>query len=252
LWAVKLQRALRLGAPKVYTSKTDRLARIRGDIDLIDHTLNHKRARFLCTYRQHSYNTPATALFIKAYEAISSFDFVIRHRSTYNAWQMANAGAKTNVRKLLATPEFSNPYYSDYNTLIAISKQLIRSGGAEFSPQSEASAYLFDISMLFEYFIRKQIKRSGVQLLTKTEAFTKTPRDSIGSASGRTRQLQPDIVWRQNDSLYVFDVKYKSFNAIDGVKREDLFQLHTYVGQLSNVESVAGVVLSILFLKKTG
>ena len=31
--------------------------------------------------------------------------------------------------------------------------------------------------------------------------------------------------------FYVFDVKYKAFDTVYGVKREDLFQLHTYIGQ---------------------
>jgi hypothetical protein len=41
-------------------------------------------------------------------------------------------------------------------------------------------------------------------------------------------------------ATYVFDVKYKSFDFSRGVSREDLFQLHTYVGQVSNRHAVAG------------
>lgn len=42
------------------------------------------------------------------------------------------------------------------------------------------------------------------------------------------------------NGLYVFDVKYKAFDPQFGVKREDLFQLHTYIGQYGNGTSIKG------------
>ena len=38
----------------------------------------------------------------------------------------------------------------------------------------------------------------------------------------------------QNDIIHIFDVKYKSFDFKHGVNREDLFQIHTYLGQYGN------------------
>ena len=43
---------------------------------------------------------------------------------------------------------------------------------------------------------------------------------------------------RINFPVFVYDVKYKYFNSIYGVKREDLFQLHTYVAYLSNFYTI--------------
>ena len=40
--------------------------------------------------------------------------------------------------------------------------------------------------------------------------------------------------------IYVFDVKYKAFDHQFGVKHEDLFQLHTYIGQYGNGASING------------
>ena len=89
----------------------------------------------------------------------------------------------------------------------------------------------FDISMLFEYFIRKLIKRSGIQLMGKYDQRRKIPSGALGQYQ---RKLEPDLVFRNNDNMYVFDVKYKNFDTKYGVSREDLFQLHTYIGQYGN------------------
>ena len=54
------------------------------------------------------------------------------------------------------------------------------------------------------------------------------------------RKLQPDLLFEDSNGFYVFDVKYKSFDKRFGVKREDLFQLHTYIGQYGNSNNIKG------------
>jgi len=54
------------------------------------------------------------------------------------------------------------------------------------------------------------------------------------------RKLEPDLVFESDGGQYVFDVKYKAFDKQFGVKREDLFQLHTYIGQYGNEDSIKG------------
>lgn len=39
--------------------------------------------------------------------------------------------------------------------------------------------------------------------------------------------------------MHLFDVKYKSYDFVNGVARDDLFQLHTYLGQCSNHHEIA-------------
>lgn len=91
--------------------------------------------------------------------------------------------------------------------------------------------------MLFEYFIRKLIKRDGLRLLGK---FEQRQQIASGALSGYMRKLEPDLVIEIDESLFVFDVKYKAFDSQFGVKREDLFQLHTYIGQYGNVVAIKG------------
>ncbi|MEI7638240.1 MAG: hypothetical protein WCJ37_13110 [Syntrophus sp. (in: bacteria)] len=237
LWNIKFKLAYRLGLPKTYTTKTERVSRVRGSIDPIDFFQNKTSGKYLCSYRQQSYDSPATSLFINAYENVEHYTFCHKSRNIYNSFVTANQGVKRTNQEILKTPYFTNPFYHDYNVLIDLSKQVVTHQGADFGSNDDSSAFFFDVSMLFEYFIRKMLKRDGIRLLSKFEQRYKIPTGSLGKY---VRKLEPDIVFESNGGLYVFDVKYKAFDPIYGVKREDLFQLHTYIGQYANADSIKG------------
>ena len=218
-------------------SKNDRASRVRGSIDPIDFFQNKTSGKYLCSYREHCYDSPATSLFIKAYEAVEHYTFCHRSRNIYNSFVTANQGVKRTNQELLKTSYFTNPFYNDYNILIDLSKQVLTQQGADFDSKNESSAFFFDVSMLFEYFIRKMMKRDGIRLVSK---FEKRYKISTGSFGNYVRKLEPDIVFECYGGFYVFDVKYKAFDSVYGVKREDLFQLHTYIGQYSNAAPIEG------------
>ena len=236
LWNIKLKRAFRLGIPKTYITKDEKTSKVRGCIDPVDFFQNETSGRYLCSYREHSYASPALSLFINAYETVKQYSFCDQSRNIYKSFVYANQGCKRTKQELLNTSHFSNPFYSDYNVLIDLSKRVLQQQGADFGPDNESSAYLFDVSMLFEYFIRKLLKRDGIPLLSKTEKRREIPAGSLGAY---TRKLEPDIVIKSN-GYYIFDVKYKTYNHQYGVKREDLFQLHTYIGQYANDGPIKG------------
>ena len=233
LWNIKLKQAYRRGLPKAYKTTNERTSRVRGTIDVIDYFQNKVPGKYLCSYREHSYDNPATSLFIKAYEAVKRYDFCQDTRDIYNALLVANQGVKRTRQEILNTQHFTNPFYNDYNVLIDYSKKIIRQQGASIDLQDESSAYLFDVSMLFEYFILKLIKREGnLPLQDKNKQPYKIP--TQGKSNNGEMKLKPDIVFEYDNGLYVFDVKYKTFAFNEGVKRADLFQLHTYIGQYGN------------------
>ena len=91
--------------------------------------------------------------------------------------------------------------------------------------------------MLFEYFIRKLIKRTGIILRSK---YAQNYKISAGVNTGYMRKIEPDIVLESAEGLYIFDVKYKTFDSRFGVGREDIFQLHTYIGQYANEAQIKG------------
>lgn len=237
LWNIKFKRAYRLGLPKAYITRNERISKARGYIDPVDFFQNKTSGKYLCSYREHSYNSPAVSLFIKAYETVKDNPFCYESRNIYNSFVAANQGFKRSRQEILNTKYFSNPFYSDYNVLIDLSKRVIQRGGLSFGEEKDTSAFLFDVSMLFEYFIRKLLTRGGIPLLSKFEKIHRIP---TGSFREYARKLEPDIVFESNGGFYVFDVKYKTYDRGYGVKREDLFQLHTYIGQYGNDGSIKG------------
>ena len=237
-WLIKLKKAFRLGLPKAYKSRTESLTQVRGHLDPVNYYLNRDRARYRCTYREHSYDNDTTRIIARTLKYLDSHAFLREDHTLNQTFQIATQGQRSSLQDLLATAPVRNPYYADYNPVIALSKQILRNELSDFGDQSETSAFFFDVSMLFEYFVRKLLKRAGVILHHKGSRQWSIP---SGLANGYNRRsLLPDLIFDLNGSTFVFDVKYKSFDFRYGVSREDLFQLHTYIGQVSNEYAVAG------------
>lgn len=234
LWLVKLKRAFRLGLPKAYETRVESLSQVRGRLDPVDYFLNQERARYRCTYREHSYDNDTTRLIARTLQHVDGHAFLRDAHGLNQTFQIATQGRRHELRDLLATKSVRNPYYADYNPVIALSKQILRNELSDFGDHSQTSAFFFDVSMLFEYFVRKLLNRAGVTIRGKNSHTWAVP------TGRKQRTLVPDLVFEIEGAAYVFDVKYKSFDFREGVKREDVFQLHTYVGQLANEAPVAG------------
>lgn len=230
LWATKLKKAYRLGIPKNYISQKEKLPKVRGNLDVVDYFLNKNTGKFKCNYREHSYNTPTARLIKEVFDKIDNHAFLSGMRPIKNAFTIAIEGKRSSVSELIKTDAILNSYYQDYNPVIDLSKKILQNEGVNFGNQSNSSAFLFDISMLFEYFIRKLLSRNGFQLKSKFDERLKIPTGS----NSYERKLEPDMIIKNENTVSVFDVKYKNFNKRHGVNREDLFQLHTYVGQYGN------------------
>jgi 5-methylcytosine-specific restriction enzyme subunit McrC len=237
LWFVKLRKAFRLGLPKVYSTRSEELTVPRGRLDPVDYFLYHTRATYRCTYREHRYDNAATRLIGRTLEHLESHALLRDARALNQTFHVATQGERSRLQDLLVTPLIGNPYFADYNPVISLSKQILRNQLADFGDQSQSSIFFFDVSMLFEYFVRKLLKRAGISFHSKNN------RDwtiASGLSNGHERRLIPDLIFDIKKGTYVFDVKYKSFDFVYGVSREDLFQLHTYIGQVSNKHDIKG------------
>ena len=100
-------------------------------------------------------------------------------------------------------------------------------------------ALLFDVSMLFEYFVRKLLLRHGISLKGKNAELYRIPTGALQETSKYSRRkIIPDLVIDVPGGVAIFDVKYKYYDERYGVSRDDVFQVHTYVGQYANKSSV--------------
>lgn len=236
LWQIKLKKAYRLGLPKAYETRIDSLTTVRGRLEPLDYALNSDRGRYQCTYREHSYDNDATRLIARTLAHLDGHSFLLGAHSLNQTFQIATGGARHPLSELLAAKPLRNPYFADYNEVMTLSKRILRNELADFGSSSQTSAFFFDVSMLFEYFVRKLLQRAGARFRDKNGGSWQIPTGGAMSA----RKLIPDLVFELNGRTFVFDVKYKSFDFRYGVKREDLFQLHTYLGHLSNEGPYAG------------
>ncbi|QGK73190.1 restriction endonuclease [Flavobacterium sp. SLB02] len=234
LWKIKLKKAYRLGLPKSYISKNERFNKVRGQIDPIGYFINGHEGKYNCKYREHSYDNPTTRIIAEVFKKLKGNEFITDLHPIKNALLIATNGCNSKRVDLYNTSHFSNPFYNDYNDVIDLSKLILRDKLSDFGEISDNSAFFFDISMLFEYFIRKQLNKNGIKLESKFEKRFQIPT----GISSYKRKLIPDIVMEHNDSFHVFDVKYKAFDFRFGVSRDDLFQIHTYVGQYGNVKNI--------------
>lgn len=237
IWNVKIKKAFRLGLPKSYETHIERISRVLGNVDLLDFSINKKIAKYKCSYREYRYNSLVLDLFIEAYRQINKYDFCKSSRSIYLSFIKAKCTYKSSIDEILNVKYFSNPFYKDYNEVIDISKKILKNKEAEFNSFQDNNALLFDVSMLFEYFIRKLFNRNKIGLLDK---YKKVYKIHSCSLSDYERRLEPDLIFERHDGLYIFDVKYKKYDEKFGVLREDLFQLHTYIGQYGNDSLVKG------------
>jgi 5-methylcytosine-specific restriction enzyme subunit McrC len=231
LWKTKVKKAYRLGLPKKYITKNERINKVRGNIDVVDYfSRGRQRGSYQCDYREHSYNNEANRLIATTFHKIGNHEFLQDATLLKNAFYTATDGQKISRRELYKIKHFTNPFYKEYNEVLDLSKLILKDELSDFGEKSENSAFFFDVSMLFEYFVRKLLKRGGYLLESKFE-------NRIDIATGGysfRRKLEPDIFFNHNGNGFLFDVKYKSFDFVYGVSREDLFQLHTYIGQYGN------------------
>lgn len=234
LWKSALQRAYRLGIPKQYIPQHEKLFTIKGNVDVLNYAVNNgKDGKTLCHFYQYDYNNPVTQLISYTFSKIENKSLIKDCIKLKNTFDTCVEGKKSSLSAYLNTSPISNPYYSEYNKVISLSKNILRKRFGDITDSSNiSSAFLFDMSMLFEYFIRKVLLAGGLTLFQKNDDSMTISR---GLGENNDRHLYPDIIIdKGNNQIEVYDVKYKHFDNKNGVKREDLFQLHTYVSYLSN------------------
>lgn len=225
-WKLQLKKAFSLGLYKTYKKKKENLTSIKGAIDINSFL---KRQYFdgktVCDFKEHSYknefnsviNMALTKVFKSKYQPIVSDIYNIK-----NAFSSINTKALS--LKSIQNKKVINPYFKKYNQVFDLSLKILKDEFANVGEsKSDFSAFLFDISLLFEHHIRKILKQSYT-LFPKNKKEFRIPNGIYEN------NIYPDVIIDYgNNEIGVYDVKYKHFDFIDGVLREDKFQLITYV-----------------------
>ncbi len=225
---IKLKEAFGLGVYKTYKTKSEDLTSIRGQID-INHYIKKEffDGTTRCNYKEHSFSNEINYVICLALNKIfknNSYLPIVKDIHTIkNAFNQIEY-KKQNIKSLV-NHKVKNPFYSKYNEVFKMAHNILNEDfGA--TGEKEFSAFLFDISLLFEHHIRSLLK-------TKFQLMIKNKRDFKIPNGCDYNYIYPDVVIENGDgTISIYDVKYKHFRG--EVNREDRFQLVSYVATYMN------------------
>lgn len=220
---IKLKDAFNLGMYKTYQTKNEDLLSIRGQIDM-DHYIKKDffDGKTRCNYKEHSFNNDTNyiiSLAINKIFKIQKYVSIVNDIHTIkNAFNQVEY-KKKNI-KLLSNIKVKNPFYGKYNEVFKLAYKILNEDFGS-NGEDEFSAFLFDISLLFEHHIRSLLK-------TKYNLGIKNQKEFQVPNGNRFSHIFPDvIIYHDDGSISIYDVKYKHFGK--EVNREDRFQLISYV-----------------------
>jgi 5-methylcytosine-specific restriction endonuclease McrBC regulatory subunit McrC len=228
LWKLRLKQAFVAGIPKEYMSREGQLTTVRGNLDINSLLrLPADMGKYTCQWREHSFDNPITRLIYTTFETLSRRDTVASlisdvHREK-NAFGEA-CGGRIVQAPFTGLRRRQNPYFAAYDEVADLSRMILANETADLSlNENEFSGFLFDVSLLFENYIRRIFSDGGLWLEPKEKGVVAYP-----TGGARPRRLLPDITLHGVRSSLILDAKYKWWNEHDGVSREDAFQVITY------------------------
>lgn len=241
-WKVQLKKAFSLGMYKGYKEKNDNLSTVRGNININKYIRkNYFDGKVDCKYKEHSYNNIINytiSLALKKVFKIDQYRQIVE--DIYEIKSAFDTIEHKKVNLQLATNhKVLNPFYAKYNEVYKLSLDILNNNFASIGDDTqEFSAFLFDISLLFEHHIRKLLQQ-------RFTLFQKNKKEFYIPNGIYENKIFPDVIIdhgigeNKKHRISIFDVKYKHFNSINGVEREDRFQLTSYVAtHLSKYEVV--------------
>ena len=234
-WKLQLKKAFSLGIYKTYQKKRDVITTIRGSINI--NSILRKEyfdGKTDCEFKEHSYKNELNTVINMALNKVFKSKYQPIVSDIYNIKNAFNSINNKNINlKTLQDKKVINPYFKKYNQVFDLSLKILKDEFANVGEsQSKFSAFIFDISLLFEHHIRKVLKQ-------RFTLFPKNKKEFIIPNGIYENNIYPDVIIDYgNDNIGVYDVKYKNFDFLNGVKREDKFQLITYVATHLNKYNV--------------
>lgn len=229
-WKLQLKKAFALGLYKTYESRHDNISTIRGSIDLNSYIRkSYFNGKTNCIFKEHSYSNEINQVIDKALKKTfnSKYQVIVEDiaeiKRTYSELNLLPAKNQFNYNR-----KVKNPYFKKYNEVYDLSLRIINNKFMNVGGDSNFSAFLFDISLIFEHHIRKLLKQKFILRQKNYKEFT-VPNGIYEN------NIYPDIIIHNSEKkISIYDVKYKHFNNKDGVSREDKYQLISYISCYMN------------------
>lgn len=248
IFVQKLEKSFLIGLPKNYQSKKYNDLRFKGNIDMVEF-IKHNiplKAKVATKTREQIEDVHIINVLYKALQVIekknSSFLKNVRHIKTYLVQNKSeHCFIKESLNKAFSSKALRNQNYQNYKELLKYAKMVIESENftSKNKNDQKSHSFIINIAELFEIYIGKLLRNNF------EEYMLDSPKLEIYKNSFYKRYIIPDIVLSKDDNYIVFDTKYKkmtmegkSQNGMGDLDRNDLFQIHTYMGYYQKIGKV--------------
>ncbi len=249
LWMNMLSKANKHGLPRSNKKQTFIGSKIRGRLNVRGTIIPLKtESKLVSNFWEKRPNEPITKILKQAYN-ILRYEYGIAHiKASHAASNALEQLFSANVSsKYVAKNEYKNIIYKNiyksYKPVVDLSWDIIKrkNFGNNHSSDNDGMSFFLDMAEIWELYlkniIRKKLAPEGWQLRN----------DVIQTYAKKDfrRKLIPDIVFQKNDTVVVWDAKYKRmhFDYFD-YDRSDFFQIHTYINYYGkNFDVISGGLL---------
>ncbi|WP_434581551.1 McrC family protein [Sulfurimonas sp. NW15] len=229
--------------PKEYQKISKNLSTYRGQLNISQHIKHNlfDASKFYCDYRKLTMDTTINQTIRYVYKLLKDQGFgrILGEIAEYDL-MLESFGV---TQKIVNLKEIENIRYSKlniyYKKVMELSSLIIKSKSKSSDNQasnSDGFSYFLDIAELWENYLLKVLQKN----LSEYEVYSPNERGGKYLIEGNYREVRPDIIIEKDGEIVaILDAKYKWYDKLgktakDGVSREDLYQMMTYLYNFAN------------------
>jgi len=212
------------------------------------------QSKFYCTYNKLTPDTTINRTIRACYNILSKDGKFSRYLLSQTDIRMFDEFLEShNVRNTVTLKEIEEIRYTKmnfvYHPLMELSKFIIKRHSREIQKEDKVKGQSFfvDMAELWEMYLLKLLQ-SG---LPEYNVYSPNLTGNI-ELLGNGRQIRPDIIIEKDGKVVmIIDAKWKSYSELgrmetpNGVSREDLYQMVTYIHHYSkDNENIVGIFVS--------
>lgn len=249
IWIQKLANANLHGLPKKNVKQTHKGQTIRGRMNVRKSILPYyQNDELVSNYYEKQIDSDIAQIIQQAYQILKT-DFHIGKINIPDSAQEAlnQIQGNTNRKEYISETQYRNIKYKDiylnWKPLVDLSWDIIQRKTLSLKQNKAQNGFGFFIDMaeVWEQYLRAILKKN----LRKHGWKYRIDKEIVYKGYFFKRQLIPDLVFQKEDSISVWDAKYKRMlgRPFD-VDRSDFFQIHTYIqNYINNYKVKAGGLL---------
>lgn len=251
LFIQSLEKAAILGLPKTYQSITERSNKVRGKIDLNAYLKQDIpfTGKLTSTYREQVYVQEIIDILYLACKALEKKFGREIHKKISGIFQLL----KQNYSGIFPRPNIidkaknhivlQNPMFNNFKKTIGYAEIILKQQNlliSNLDNKLTTNGYLFDISQLFEVYLKKLLSRNF-----KDWYVTGQEELNVYQKMFYKRKMFPDLVMKhkKTNKIIVFDAKFKNMRLKkEDLDRGDFYQIHSYIQHYQTDVLMGGLI----------